>query len=161
MDKYKFIKYKKIYPRLFEKEKIKLKQILPKAEINHIGSTSVVGLGGKGIIDILIGVSNKGIKKVKEKLIKSGYKFDKKGGDKNRIFFEKDYGILIKRRVHLQLTSINSKVYKEAIKFRDILKKDKKVREKYAKLKKEAVSLGKINKDYREFKKKFIEEVLK
>ena len=54
--KYSFNKYLDIYRKLFIKEKYKLVSILPNAKIEHVGSTSIIGLGGKGIIDIAISV---------------------------------------------------------------------------------------------------------
>lgn len=57
--KYVFRRYNSKYELLFNKEKAKLKKILPKAKIEHVGSTAVKGLGGKGIIDISIIVPKK------------------------------------------------------------------------------------------------------
>jgi GrpB-like predicted nucleotidyltransferase (UPF0157 family) len=112
MKKYKFRKYKSSYPRLFEKEKIKLKKIVPNAVIEHIGSTAIEELGGKGIIDILISVPKKDVNGVRDKLIDSKYVLSKTGGNKERIFFEKYYGLLKRRKIHLHLTYIDSKTYK-------------------------------------------------
>ncbi len=45
MEKYKFRNYNKKFPLLYRREKYKIEKILPKdAHIEHIGSTSVVGL---------------------------------------------------------------------------------------------------------------------
>jgi len=161
MKKYKFVEYKNNYPKLFEKEKEKLKKIIPSSKIEHIGSTSVLNLGGKGIIDILISVTKKDLEKAKDKLVNSNYSLSKTGGNKNRIFFEKEYGFFKKRKVHIHLTFVNSKICKEAIKFRNLLRKNKTLREKYSNIKQKAISLGKKNKDYRDFKEKFVREVLK
>ncbi len=158
MKKYKFRKYKKNYPRLFEKEKKRLKKTFPDIEIEHIGSTAVESLGGKGIIDILISVPKKDLKNIKDKLVKLKYSVSKLGGGKNRISFYLNKGIFKQRKIHLHLTSKNSKVHQEAIKFRDSLKKNKKLREKYSIIKQEAVKLKKKGKEYRDFKEKFIQE---
>ncbi|MFA5000884.1 MAG: GrpB family protein [Candidatus Paceibacterota bacterium] len=57
--KLKIHSYQKSFPAQFAKIKAKLSEVLPvSAEIEHIGSTSVPGLGGKGIIDILIALPN-------------------------------------------------------------------------------------------------------
>jgi GrpB-like predicted nucleotidyltransferase (UPF0157 family) len=161
MKKYLFREYSNKYPKLFEKERKKLITLIPNLKIEHIGSTAIEGLGGKGIIDVMISVPKKEIDEIKNRLIKAKYNFKSEAGDKNRFFFEKDYGLIKKRRVHLQLTSNNSDVWKKAIKFRDILRKNKKIRNRYSLIKQEAVLLRKKNKDYRNFKKKFIERVLK
>lgn len=161
MKKYKFVNYNKKYPCLFDKEKIKLKEILPDSEIEHIGSTAVNGLGGKGIIDILICVSKNNISSAKDKLINYNYKFNLTGGDKGRLFFYRDYGFFKKRRVHLHLSYFNSKISKEDILFRDKLKESLNLREEYSELKRKAILLGKEKKEYRDFKNKFIKNVVK
>jgi len=68
LKKYSFNKYSRKYKQFFNREKIKLKKIFPKAEIEHIGSTAVFGLGGKGIIDIAISVPKNQIQKAIKKL---------------------------------------------------------------------------------------------
>ena len=161
MNKSKFRKYSKNYPKLFEKEKTKLKEIVPNAKIEHIGSTSVEGLGGKGIIDVLVVVPRKDFEHVKKVLIKLNYDTLSRNLHKDRISFYKDSKILKKRRVHIHLTAKNSKVEKQAIKFRNLLRKNKKLRDKYSLLKQKAIKLGKKSKDYRDFKYKFIEDVIK
>jgi GrpB-like predicted nucleotidyltransferase (UPF0157 family) len=161
MIKYKFVEYNKNYPKLFEKEKARLKKILVDSKIEHVGSTSVKGLGGKGIIDILICVPKKDIAKIKYKLINSNYKFSLTGGDTDRLFFYKDYGFFNKRRVHLHLTYFKSKISKEAILFRDKLKESLKLRKEYSELKRKAILLGKEKQEYRNFKEKFIKKVVK
>jgi len=45
-----------------------------------------------------------------------------------------------------------SKIWKQAIAFRDCLKKNKRLREEYEEIKKEAVRLGKEGKDFRRHK---------
>ena len=161
MNKYKFRKYSKNYLKLFEKEKAKLEKIVPNAKIEHVGSTAVEGLGGKGIIDILVSVPKKDLEHVKKTLIKLNYYTLSRNLHKDRISFYKDSKILKKRRVHIHLIFKNSKIEKQAIKFRNLLRKNKKLRDKYSLLKQEAIKLGKKRKDYRDFKYKFIEETVK
>lgn len=92
MEKYKFRPFKKNFSLLYKKEESKLKKILNKsAHIEHIGSSAVNGLGGKGLIDIIIGVSRKAVIPTKRNLEKAGYEFRPNAGDKNRLFFMKDY----------------------------------------------------------------------
>lgn len=55
MNKYVFKPYSALFPNLFAKEKARIVQhFLFPASIEHVGSTAVPGLGGKGIIDIAI-----------------------------------------------------------------------------------------------------------
>ena len=52
-DKYIFRPYNPIFPELFKNEKERMEKILgDNLKIEHIGSTAVMGLGGKGVIDI-------------------------------------------------------------------------------------------------------------
>ncbi len=63
MKKYVFRQYDKEYPEFFQTEKKRLRAVLPSGALfEHIGSTSVPGLGGKGFIDILIGIPREKIK---------------------------------------------------------------------------------------------------
>jgi len=162
MEKYKFRKYNKKFPDMFRKEKAKLKNILSKANIEHIGSTSIPNVGGKGIIDIMVSVPKKEINKIKKQLQREGYILKPKAGDKDRIFFEKDYKYNGKiRRVHLHLTTNNSNVWKNAIQFRDYLIEDKGERKRYETIKMKAVKISKgEGKVYRKYKEKFFKEVL-
>ena len=58
MSKYVFKKYSSIFPDLFNKEKDRIElHLKTDLAIEHIGSTAVCNLGGKGIIDIAIGVN--------------------------------------------------------------------------------------------------------
>ncbi len=69
MKKYIFDPYDEIFPELFAKEKKRIASYLPKAlQIEHVGSTAVPGLGGKGIIDIAILVEKQDIEEISLKL---------------------------------------------------------------------------------------------
>ncbi|MFH1840090.1 MAG: GrpB family protein [Nanoarchaeota archaeon] len=164
MEKYVFKKYSSRFPKLFTREKTKLKKFLPKnAKIKHIGSTAVPGLGGKGIIDVFISVNKKEIKKTKENLGKHGYKLKPTGGSKQRKFFEKDYTYNKKtRRVHIHLTFHDSQEFKKAINFVKYLRNNPKITKEYAKIKKQGARLAKGNaKTYQKHKKKFLEKEVK
>ena len=57
--KIKIIEHKKKYFFNYQQFIFKLTEIHGKLiDTHHIGSSSVTGLGGKGVIDILIGVKN-------------------------------------------------------------------------------------------------------
>lgn len=54
-NKYVFKPYNPVFSKLFETEKKRLSNYLTGLfRIEHVGSTAVPGLGGKGIIDIYI-----------------------------------------------------------------------------------------------------------
>lgn len=162
--KYKFRVYSKKYPSLFAREKAKLIKIMPKnAGIEHIGSTSVPELGGKGIIDIAIPISRRDVKIILSKLEKLGFECRlNHPADDRRIFMQK----IIKRngkerRVHIHLCT-NKKFYCSFITFRDYLKKHSEAKEKYAEIKRLAVKYAKGDgKKYRFYKEKLIENLQK
>ncbi|MFH1551828.1 MAG: GrpB family protein [bacterium] len=159
--KYKFRRYDKRFPDIYKREKIKLKKVIPNAIIEHIGSTAVPGLGGKGIIDILVAVNRKEINKIKNQLERANYVFKESGGESDRLFFKKNYKYHGKTRiVHLQLTHHDSYIFKRMIKFRDKLIKDKEYAKKYEGVKKEAVKIARgEGKIYRKHKKKIFKEI--
>lgn len=163
--KYIFRKYEKKFPLLFNKEKEKLEKIVPFFKsIEHIGSTSIPGLGGKGIIDVLLVLNNKReMKKAEELLIKNNYEVMSHVSNNARISFKKFYGFLLfKRRVHIHLTYKNSKAHKETLKFKKKLMNNPKLAKKYAQIKKNAVKYAKgEGKIYRDYKKKFIDKLSK
>ena len=155
LKKYSFKKYSEKYKQLFNKEKTKLKKIFPRAKIEHVGSSSIKGLGGKGMIDVAISIPKKEIQNAIKKLQRNGYDFRPSGGDKERSFFQK----IIKyngneRRVHIQLTHSDSKTWKSMIAVRDYLQKNKEAVKEYARVKKEATKHANgEGKKYREYKK--------
>jgi len=89
MRKYVFKRYEFSYPKLYQSEKRELRKSFPKTEIEHIGSTAILGLGGKGIIDILIGVKKNQIKTTIKKLQEAGYIFKEKAGGRIGSFLRK------------------------------------------------------------------------
>ncbi len=127
--------------------------------IEHIGSTSVPGLGGKAIVDILLVIDKKEMKTTRNRLLKNSYELMKNASDKNRISLKKTSGIFFKRRYHLHITSPLSKTHKEIMNFKKKLIGSEELRQKYVEIKKEACKIangdGRI---YRELKNRFIGE---
>lgn len=163
LKKYSFKKYSEKYKQLFNKEKSKLKKIFPLAEIEHVGSTAVPGLGGKGIIDIAIKISKNKRNQFMKKLEKLGYETNLEHKKNNkRIFFQKriNYGMK-ERRIHIHLVFDNV-FWNSFIVVRDYFKTHDKQRKEYAKIKKEAVKYAKCEgKKYRKYKNSFLERILK
>ena len=75
-NKYVYKPYSPLFPELFEKEKQRIALALPcSCKIEHVGSTSIEGLGGKGIIDIAIATDHKNLKEITTALQNIGYEF--------------------------------------------------------------------------------------
>lgn len=162
MQKYVFRKYNPDYRAFFAGEKKKIRRILGSpAKIEHVGSTAVSGLGGKPLVDILVGVPN--IQKAKEKLESRGYNFGEKFSTKERLVFGYDYPYKNrKRRVHLHVTKSSSRDWNEIMHFRDYLREHPEACEEYAKIKKEAIKKARGEGEiYRNHKKKFIKSILR
>ena len=106
--KYVYKPYNELFSELFLQEKTRLLSILNKEciDVEHIGSTAVPGLGGKGIIDIGVTVAKENIDSASRKIESLGYVFRETGSSPERWFFRIDLpdpqeGI---RRYHLHLT---------------------------------------------------------
>jgi len=162
MEKYEFRKQDKNFVLLYRRELTKLRKILPRrASIEHIGSSAVKGLGGKGLIDVVIAVPERGIGSAKNLLVKGGYKFIPDAGDKERLFFFRDYASKRgKRRVHLHLTPHNSKTFIGMVALRDYLIAHKDEARKYEEVKRKAVKIAKGNgKEYRRLKDQYLKRL--
>ncbi len=165
MSRYVFKPYNKIFSQLFEKEKERLSEYLTgNYKIEHLGSTAVSGLGGKGIIDIFIVAGKKDLKKISRELINAGYEYRSKGSklvqhDFLRIELPDPLeGI---RRYHMHLNHFGAKDFKEAVAFRDYLREHPKETKKYEEAKKKAVKEGNQDRDsYMAAKSPILQEIL-
>jgi GrpB-like predicted nucleotidyltransferase (UPF0157 family) len=155
-----FYPYSKRFLEIFEGNKRKIANVLPEAEIHHIGSTAIPGIGGKGIIDILVALKSWDQKtKAIARLRKLGFIYanhEKKG----RIFLaatqESGY-----QDVHLHLVLKNSKEYKEKLFFKEFLINNKSVANEYDQLKKQCAREAKGNRQqYKKLKASFIRNIL-
>ena len=126
---------------LFEKEKEYLSQVLgDKIEcIEHVGSTSVPGLGAKPIIDILIGVKSLKIAdRCVSILIKQGYRYVKKHENvlPMRRYFTK--GPKREGRTHhIHMVEVTSDFFTNLLLLRDYLRDHPTVAKEYYLLKKD------------------------
>lgn len=163
MAKYVFKPYSSRFPFLFVQEKNRILTYLDKdALVDHIGSTAVPGLGGKGIINISIAVEKDKIAKVSKELIKAGYEYHPHDGDADRLFFQKDINdeVLGEQRCHLHLTSKASNCWKEKISFRNYLIRHPDEMQKYAMIKQKAVEEANEDRDkYMAIKEPVIKEM--
>lgn len=155
MKKYIFKQYNPIFPKLYQKEEQRLKQILgDQYSIEHIGSTAVPNLGGKGIIDIMVSVPRKLMNQTSQLLQKAGYEFSASGGDKERLFHKRD-------RYHVHVTFLGSESRKKAVAFRDYLIQHPKDLQRYAQIKQKAATEANEDRDiYLKVKQPIIDEII-
>lgn len=168
---YPNVAYSPYFPILFKKEKEEILKSIKKAKIEHIGSTSIPGLDGKGYIDLIIAVPKKEMgnaKKILETVLGYEYKKDVSVIGK-RLFFLKikptDYSN--DTHFHLHLTYLNSNEYKQALFFRNFLFKNPDYLKKYSEIKKIASKKAQFAKDkkeakliYKKLKDPLIKEIL-
>ena len=161
-EKYSFNEYSEKYKELFTKERSKLRRVFPKVKIEHVGSTSIPGLGGKGIIDIAMRIPKSKLGQFVKKLDKLEYRTPKDHPvtDKSALFQKRiTYGGK-ERRVHVHLV-FDDKFWDSFILFRDHLRGNDKERDKYAKIKKKGAKLARGEAEkYRKHKKSFLEKAM-
>lgn len=165
MNKYVFKPYNPIFPELFEKEKERLsKHITGEYRIEHVGSTAVPGVGGKGIIDIYVVASNEDIDRISEEVLSSGYLYRPRVSEDQHVFHRIDLPDPIEgtRRYHIHINNYDAEDFIHAIKFRDYLRKHPEDVEKYAEIKKKAADQANQDKDkYMDIKTPVIQEILR
>lgn len=163
MSKYAFKPYRMIFPQLFEKEReriaLHVKSIL---KIEHIGSTSIPDLGGKGIIDIAIATRREDMETASKELQELGYEFRPSFSTADRLYFviylpDLDEG---KRRYHIHLTYPESQDWKGFIEFRDYLRTHPEAVQEYAEIKKQAaIEANQVGTHYRKLKEPIFEKI--
>lgn len=142
MNKYVFKPYTKFFIKLFEAEKKRLlaQADIPSLTIEHVGSTAVPGLGGKGIIDIAIITEKENFNSVSTQLQSLGYEFRPTFSTESRFYFiiylpDLQEGM---RRYHIHLIYPSSVEEEELLGFRDYLRVYKEEAKRYAAVKKQA-----------------------
>ena len=139
--KYVFKPYDPNFPRLFLEESKRIQNASAGVlTIEHVGSTAVEGLSGKGIIDILIVVPKLKIENTLKLLQSLSYEFRKDYSEEDRLFFRTDLPDAHEgsRTYHVHLTFSKSNTHYALVRFRDYLKKHPDARLKYARMKQAA-----------------------
>ena len=137
---------------------------IPENRIEHIGSTSIIGMSAKPIIDIVIGVDD--LKKVDKTLFKELEKagfFRLKVNRPNEIVLAKFLDESYKVKTHfIHLVEYEKDLWHNLIFFRDYLNSNKEAREKYLDIKKKYVSKSSTGIiDYTNYKENFVKEIYK
>ncbi len=156
------VKYNPEWIELFNKEKVLLKEILGQDAIGieHIGSTAIIGIMAKPIIDIALGIDFKKVNEIKTILENNNWIFRPKFGDINKhVVFAK--GNDIERTHYLHLMQYESREWNEKIFFRDYLNNNEKERIEYEKLKIEAMNkFSDDRKNYTKEKDEFVQKII-
>ena len=128
-------------------------------KIEHIGSTAVPGLIAKPVIDIMFGVKSlEDSKPAIALLTKNGYNYFPYKADIMHWFCKPSPAF---RTHHLHLVPYESNLWKERIKFRNILRANAEIASKYVELKKALAMRYKEDREaYTNGKTHFIQNVL-
>ena len=153
--------YKDTLLKRFISEKQRLLSFLPDTLIvEHVGS-SAVGIGGKNIIDILIGVSDKDeMLRVRDILKANGY-FEGHDSHDDRIFLASSENETGDGDFHIHICPITSNSYKDFILLRDFLiSNPEKSKEYYNKKIELANKAGFDRQKYKTLKSQYLAQLL-
>jgi len=160
----RIVSYNPDWEMLFEQEKALIIEVLGKdmvLNVEHIGSTSVVGIAAKSTIDILVEVTNLSdeIKQfVIQKLEMIGYINMYNAEKENKMTFGKGYdeNYVYIHSYHIHIREKGNKPQDE-IYFRNYLRQNSDARDEYSNLKKMLAEKHQFNReDYTQAKTEFI-----
>jgi len=156
------VDYDPLWPSLFAEERERLRTLIGPwlhGPVEHIGSTAVVGLRAKPVIDIMAGVesleSSRGAIQVLSGL---QYNYWPYKADVMHWFCKPSSEV---RTHHLHLVTVGSALWSERLAFRDRLRSDESSRKEYAALKDElAVRFKHDREAYTEGKTDFVRRMV-
>ena len=159
------VPYDPCWADTFKNEANLLQQTIPFSNIiiEHIGSTSVVGLSAKPIIDIMVGFESLNDANTSIPAIESlGYQYipEYEAVIPDRRYFHKP--VSPPRNFHLHCTTIHSNFWKKQIAFRDYLRSHPQACADYQQLKENLAEQHRNDRTaYTDAKTDFIESILK
>ena len=161
----RILPYDSRMPEIFEEIKQFVSNIIQyHIEVEHIGSTAVTGLGGKGTIDILIIARHQHqLAEIAEILRNKGFSHNPEPKHtEDRFFVSGLYRYNEKKlHIHIHITFWGSKEHKNKLLFRDYLKWHSEEAETYFDLKKQwSMEAGSDGSKYTELKTSYINKVL-
>ena len=156
------VPYDPTWVAMFEAEKAFLEALLAPwrcGAIEHVGSTAVVGLCAKPVIDVMVGVSSLvEAEPARDALIGAGYQYSDYLTHIMYWFCKPSFAM---RTHHLHLIPYQSLLWRARLKFRDVLRTDAAVAAEYAALKTDLAKKFEFDREaYGKAKAPFIERVL-
>jgi len=150
------------WPDQFEAERVQLEEAIGGSVvggIHHVGSTAVPGMEAKPIIDILVGVRDLDEARATfEPLAQQDYLYAPYLPEEMHWFCKPDPS---NRTHHLHLTPVDSQRYRDELAFRDKLRSDPALAERYAALKRKLAARFPRDRDaYTDGKTTFISRCL-
>ncbi|RXE85873.1 GrpB family protein [Pseudoalteromonas sp. A757] len=155
-------KYNQDWPRMFQDEKLRLAPLLCpwiEGDIEHVGSTAVVGMVAKPVIDIMVGVKSlEASKEAIQVLTQHGYCYYPYKADVMHWFCKPTPEFTTH---HLHLVPFDSALWQERISFRDKLRASSDLSAEYCALKQRLAQQYKDDREqYTQQKWPFIQKVL-
>jgi len=146
----------------YERERRRLDDLIGDdvVRFEHVGSTAIEGLPAKPIIDLFAVVDDvDAARDLLPMLEANGYEYRPKADESERLHCSK--GPPEERTHYLKLVEPDSTFYRETVAFRDYLRDNPDVAQRYADLKRELAEEYADDRDaYTEAKAEFIEDVL-
>jgi GrpB-like predicted nucleotidyltransferase (UPF0157 family) len=135
------VEYEQRWPHDFAMEQLRLASSLgiPTDRIEHIGSTAVVNLLAKPVIDIMIGTDNwPPDEAVIEQIQRSGYQALGEAGVSERLYFRARGAA----NFNVHLVSFGGRHWFSNLALRDYLRNSQSARDRYAQVKRDAAASG-------------------
>jgi GrpB-like predicted nucleotidyltransferase (UPF0157 family) len=156
--------YSSLWPEWFQAEREILSAVFSShdVQIEHVGSSAVLGLAAKPIVDILLGAPSLSVIEAKiPALVALDYQYmpEHEAVFPQRRFFAKPQ--VRPRRFHVHAVERKSQFWLDHVAFRDALRADPELASQYERLKRElAVRFGFDRVGYTDAKSSFIQSVL-
>jgi len=146
------------WPALFVDEAERIASTMPvKMAVEHIGSTSVVGLLAKPIIDIMVGIQQKDTECVRRGLRSLGYDDLGEAGVPGRIYFRKR----VPYPFNVHVVRHDGPISRNNIALREYLRHNSEAARRYAEVKRAAVGSGAtMLLSYSEYKRAIVTELI-
>lgn len=156
------VAYDSAWPSRFEEERAVLEGLLAQwtvADIEHVGSTAVSGLAAKPVIDIMVPVESlEASRGIIEASSRAGYMYWPYKADVMHWFCKPSAA---HRTHHLHVVPFESSLWFERLRFRDALRGDSRIAERYAELKRHLAKRYRYDREaYTEGKADFVAAVL-
>jgi GrpB-like predicted nucleotidyltransferase (UPF0157 family) len=156
------VPYDPTWVAMFEDEKAYLETLVApwrQGPIAHVGSTAVAGLCAKPVIDVMVGVrSLPESEPAKDALCEAGYQYSDYRRDIMHWFCKPSFAM---RTHHIHLVPYESQLWRDRLRFRDLLRADSALGAAYAALKLDLAKRFEFDREaYTEGKSPFISRVL-
>jgi GrpB-like predicted nucleotidyltransferase (UPF0157 family) len=156
------VAYDPAWPSMFESERDVLASVLRNwivGSIEHVGSTAVPGLSAKPVIDIMVGVASLDASRPALPVLRElGYQYAEYKSDVMHWFCKPSFEV---RTHHLHLVPQDGPLWRERLKFRDLLRSDVLVAAEYDALKRDLAMRHRFDREaYTDAKYPFIARCL-